>query len=154
MLSDRLDEVYISCTEGQKANYSSFPTITDTFHNLGPFGGILSAFRHDPNAAWMVVACDLPLLTSEGIEQLINNRHSELAGTAFKSHYSEWMEPLVAIYEPKIYPMMLELLGQGYSCARKVMINSPTHIIEANEKKWLTNVNTPKEKIEVLEKGV
>lgn len=36
--------------------------IHDTFLNLGPFGGICSAFQKDPNAAWIVLATDLPFV--------------------------------------------------------------------------------------------
>jgi len=146
ILSRHIDDVYISCRRDQVDQYSGYNTIADTFDDLGPFGGILSAFRSDPNAAWLVIACDLPMVSEETIKQLIEERNIRAAGTAFKSTYSEWMEPLTAIYEPSIYPTALMLLGQGYSCARKVMINAPTHIINAKNTDWLTNVNTPEDR--------
>ncbi len=146
LLVERVHEVYISCRKDQVDQYAGYQTIADTFDNLGPLGGILSAFRSDPNAAWLVLACDLPMLTVATINQLIDERNPMAAGTAFKSTFSEWMEPLISIYEPSIYPTALQLLGQGYSCARKVMINAPTHIINAKNTDWLTNVNTPEER--------
>lgn len=151
LLSNKVDEVFISCRKDQVAEYAGFQVITDTFDDLGPFGGILSAFRKNPNAAWLVLACDLPMLTEETIDQLIAERNPMAAGTAFKSTFSEWMEPLISIYEPSIYPTALQLLGQGYSCARKVMINANTHIIHAKNTEWLTNVNTPEERSSFLE---
>ena len=151
LLSSKIDNVYISCRKDQVNQYTGYHTIPDSFDDLGPLGGILSAFRSDPNAAWMVLACDLPLLSEATIDQLIEERDPLSAGTAFKSTFSEWMEPLISIYEPRIYPIALQLLGQGYSCARKVMINAPTHIIEAKNTEWLTNVNTPEERNSYLQ---
>lgn len=152
LLSQYVDDAFISCRTDQKENYHGYQTITDTFDDLGPLGGILSAFRSDPNAAWLVVACDLPMLSNETIAQLIRERNHLAAGTAFQSTYSEWMEPLISIYEPSIYPTALMLLGQGYSCARKVMINAPTHIITADNTDWLTNANTPEERTQFYQK--
>lgn len=149
LLSSSIDDVYISCRKDQVDQYVGYQTITDSFDDLGPFGGILSAFRHDPNAAWLVIACDLPMVNKDTIAQLIKDRNPFAAGTAFKSTFSEWMEPLISIYEPSIYPIALQLLGQGYSCARKVMINAPTHIIQAENTDWLTNVNTPEDKLKI-----
>jgi len=151
ILTNKIEDVYISCRKDQEVEYAEYQTITDSFDDLGPLGGILSAFRFDPNAAWIVLACDLPMLNEETIEQLIKERNPLAAGTAFKSTFSEWMEPLISIYEPSIYPIALQLLGQGYSCARKVMINAPTHIIEAANTEWLNNVNTPEERNNYLQ---
>jgi len=51
------------CREEQQSEIdNNFKTLTDTFIGLGHMVAILSAFREQPNAAWFVVACDLPLL--------------------------------------------------------------------------------------------
>jgi len=149
LLKKHINEVYISCRKDQEEQYDGYETLPDTFDDLGPFGGMLSAFRTDPNVAWLVIACDLPMVSEETIVQLIQERNPSAAGTAFHSTHSKWMEPLISIYEPSIYPTALLLLGQGYSCARKVMINAPTHLIHARNTEWLTNVNTPEDKSKI-----
>ena len=66
LLKNLCNEVYISCrADQQKATDDQYHIIADTFTGLGPYGAILSAFREKPDAAWLVVACDLPLLDSE-----------------------------------------------------------------------------------------
>ena len=39
----------------------------------------------------------------------------------------------------------LSLLGMGYSCPRKVLINSPVEKLQVSDPSFLTNVNTPED---------
>jgi molybdopterin-guanine dinucleotide biosynthesis protein A len=144
MLSSFCDDVYISCREDQKDQLShQYPAITDTFTGLGPFGAILSAFRKNPDRALLVVACDLLLLDVETIGYLIKHRNPSSVATAYKSSHDDFPEPLITIWEPKSYPLLLAFLAQGYSCPRKVLINSNITLLTAPHSAALTNVNTP-----------
>lgn len=118
--------------------------IPDTFLNLGPFGGICSAFQKDPNAAWLVLAIDLPFVNDELIQLLLQNRNPSKVATAIKGKSKEFVEPLITIYEPKAYPILLQYLAQGYSCPRKMLINSDVEIIEIDDN-LIRNINTPEE---------
>ena len=60
-----------------------------------------------------------------------------------------WPDPLVTIWEPRAYPVLLQFLTQGYSCPRKVLINSDTAVIEAQNPQILLNANSPEERQEV-----
>ncbi len=57
----------------------------------------------------------------------------------------QFPEPLITIWEPKSYFKLLYFLGLGYSCPRKVLINTDCHVIEAPNVKALQNVNYPEE---------
>lgn len=116
--------------------------IHDKFLNLGPFGGICSAFQKDPNAAWLVLATDIPFVTEQIIELLLNHRNSAKIATAIKGKGKDFPEPLITIYEPKAYPILLQYLAQGYSCPRKALINSEVEIVEVDDD-FIRNVNTP-----------
>ena len=118
--------------------------ISDKFINLGPFGGICSAFQQDPNSAWLVIATDLPFVDEKLIELLLEKRNPSKAATAIKGKNKDFPEPLITIYEPKAYPILLQYLAQGYSCPRKMLINSDVEIIEI-EDNLIRNVNTPEE---------
>lgn len=146
LLQPFCNEVFISCREEQQQEMESvFKTIPDTFIGLGPYGAILSAFREDPNAAWMVVACDLPLLNNDVLQNLVDHRKLSAVATAFRSPDDELPEPLITIWEPKSYPVLLSFLSQGYSCPRKVLINSDAFIIQSPDRNALMNVNTQEE---------
>ncbi|MEM7368544.1 MAG: NTP transferase domain-containing protein [Bacteroidota bacterium] len=139
-------DAYMSCREDQLSELTDkFRTIPDQFLGLGPFGGILSAFREDPNAAWLVIACDLPFLSSRTLTHLLENRNSSRLATTYQSPHDQWPEPLITLWEPRAYPVLLEFLSRGYSCPRKVLINSEIELLQAPVDKELANVNHPEE---------
>ena len=126
--------------------------IPDVFLNLGPFGGICSVFQKDPNSALLVLATDLPFVDKSLIRQLLEKRNPSKIATAIKGRNKEFVEPLITIYEPKAYPILLQYLAQGYSCPRKVLINSDVEIVEVDDN-LIRNVNTPEE-FEVAKKEI
>ena len=153
LLDTLCKKTYLSCRPEQTNDFTEkYLLIPDTFTGLGPMGGILSAFREQPDAAWLVVACDLPLLDKPTLDFLIKNRNASQIATTFRSPVTEFPEPLVTIWEPRSYPILLQFLAQGYSCPRKVLINSPVEILEVPMTSALKNVNTPEELQEVFEK--
>ena len=115
LISEFCKETFISCRPDQAEELSGgkYPPLADTFIGLGPFGAIASAFRSNPNVAWLVVACDLPLLGKTGIRQLVKSRNTSKIATAFNSPVSPFPEPLVAIWEPRSYPALLHFLTRG-----------------------------------------
>jgi molybdenum cofactor guanylyltransferase len=138
-------EVFISCRAGQREAVSEkYQVLEDSFTGLGPFGAILSAFRSDPDAAWLVLASDLPLLDAKTLAQLHTNRRPAAIATTFEGD-DALPEPLITIWEPKSYPLLLANLAEGITCPRKLLINNDTYIIKASNPKALMNVNTPEQ---------
>ena len=141
MLSPFCDQVYMSCRSEQKDLENNYPKLIDTFTGLGPYSGILSAFRAKPNHAWLTIACDLPLLEKDHIRNLIENRNPSKLATCYYNPDSKFPEPLISIWEPRAYPVLLEFLSQGYSCPRKVLINSDIEMIKVDDVDFMLNVN-------------
>ena len=150
LLQPLCQDVFISCRSDQREGIDiNYPVLEDTFTGLGPLGAILSAFREEPDRAWLVVACDLPLLDYATLEYLTAHRNTAAIATAFNSPGNEFPEPLITIWEPKSYPVLLSFLSQGYSCPRKVLINSEINLLQSPYPEALTNVNTPGEQEKV-----
>ena len=146
MLASFCEDVFIGCRADQQSDIQDgYLTLADTFTGLGPYGAILSAFREKPDSAWLVVACDLPLLNEKTLSYLVGYRNSSSVATAYQSSFDNFPEPLITIWEPKSYPVLLSFLAQGYSCPRKVLINSEVTLINAQNPGDLTNVNTPED---------
>ena len=61
--------------------------------------------------------------------------------TAFLNPETEFPEPLITIWEPRSYPVLFQFLTQGYSCPRKVLINSEIELLHLEEHEVLMNVN-------------
>ena len=125
-------------------NSGKHDEIHDTFLNLGPFGGICSAFQKNPNSAWLVLATDVPFVNKELIQLLKEKRNPSKVATAIKGKNKDFPEPLITIYEPKAYTKLLQYLAQGYSCPRKMLINSDVEIVEVDDA-LIRNINTPEE---------
>ncbi len=128
------------------------PVIKDRLVNMGPFGAILSAMMREPDTAWLVLACDLPFVNGELLQELITTRTPNRYATAVKSAAKPFPEPLVAIYEPRAYRRLLSFLSLGYACPRKMLINSDIQILELENDRAIENVNTPEERAAALAK--
>lgn len=152
LLQPKCSEVFLSCREDQRENQDYPHLLVDSFTGLGPLGAILSAFRAKPDSAWLVVACDLPLVNSKALELLLQHRNPSRTATAFHNPETNWPDPLFTIWEPRAYPEILQFLAQGYSCPRKVLINSDIEEIRVQDSSFLTNVNTPEDLAKVKEK--
>ena len=125
---------------------SDFMPLKDSFVGLGPLSGILSAFRHDPNAAWLVVATDIPLVDEKTLHQLVDSRNTSKVATSFHNPETNFPEPLITIWEPRAYPRLLQFLSMGYTCPRKALINSDIEELTLTNPEVLSNANTPEER--------
>ncbi|MEO9964923.1 MAG: NTP transferase domain-containing protein [Reichenbachiella sp.] len=149
LLNQITDSTYYAVRADQ-ANTDSKADIVDTFTGLGPYGAILSAFRHNPNVAWLVTACDQPFLTKDTLDYLISKRNPSKVATAFYNPETDFPEPLITLWEPRAYSHLLHFLSLGYSCPRKVLINTDIEMISLDDPTALKNVNTPEEYKEAI----
>ncbi|MEP2023796.1 MAG: NTP transferase domain-containing protein [Reichenbachiella sp.] len=144
LLDSITDQAFYAVRQDQLGTESDHQ-IADSFIGLGPFGAILSAFRSNPNRAWLVTACDQPFLTKEILEFLVLKRNPSKVATAFYNPETEFPEPLITIWEPRAYSHLLHFLSLGYSCPRKVLINTEVEIVHLEDPTVLKNINTPEE---------
>jgi len=146
LLTQHCPKVFLSQRKEQKA-YKRMAVIHDhpEFSHHGPIAGILSAMKKYPLASWLVVACDLPLITDQTIFTLLKNRDPKKTATAFLSTKDALPEPLCAIWEGQAYHTILKYFHEGIYCPRKILINSHPFLIKQTDPHWLDNVNTPQE---------
>lgn len=111
----------------------------------GPILGIRSAFARFPEAAWLVLACDLPFLGDAALEQLLAARDPARVATAFRSAHDGLPEPLCAIWEPSAAAALTAHQAAGGRCPRKFLIRADTLLVEPADRRALDNVNTPEE---------
>ena len=98
-----------------------------------------------PDAAWLVLACDLPFLDEGTLTTLIAARDPQRLATAFRSSHDVLPEPLCAIYEPASREAILAHIASGKNCPRKFLINSDVQLLDEPNPHALDNVNTPDE---------
>ena len=121
LLSEVCEETFVSLREEQKAELPTrMQTIIDLNEFKGPYNGLLSAHKKYPDAAWLVLACDLPLIDLDALKELISQRDNGKQATAFALKENPLPEPLCAIWEPHALVDSLSYLEAGNgTCPRK-----------------------------------
>lgn len=122
-----------------------FEQILDRGDVEGPAAGIRAAQLAHPEAAWLVVACDLPFLGAPALSRLVAARDPSKSATAYRSSHDGLPEPLCAIWEPQAAALLDSFLAGGRNCPRKFLIQSDTLLLEQPQPEALDNVNTPDE---------
>jgi molybdenum cofactor guanylyltransferase len=147
LLSSCVTQAFVSVRADQRADGSRarYPQVVDTREGLGPIAGIVAAQAARPDAAWLVLACDLPYLGPDTLSHLIAHRDPLRMATAYRASHGGLPEPLCAIYEPGSAAAIAEYVDGGRTCPRKFLIRSDTHLLDQPDPRALDNINTPEE---------
>jgi len=147
LLQKKCNEVFISCRNDQQSFFEAegFATITDCVATGGPLGAIHSALSFQPGKAWLVLACDLPLMDEMTLDELISNRDKRCMATCYISPFDQMPEPLIAIWEAHSGEVVHSSIAAGLSCPRKVLLQNKVTLVRATHPEKLANVNTPAE---------
>jgi molybdopterin-guanine dinucleotide biosynthesis protein A len=147
LLQEVTERTFVSARDTQRDDplRAGLPLILDRYEAIGPAAGILSAQDEYPDAAWLVLACDLPLLDAATLQQLVTRRDPAAAATAFTSNHDGLPEPLCAIWEPASHGLLKQRYADGSFCPRKALMQSHTRLLPAPGEA-LDNVNTPEER--------
>jgi molybdenum cofactor guanylyltransferase len=144
LLEGRVARAYVSVRADQQDDpaRARFARILDRGGIEGPIAGISAAFASYPDAAWLVLACDLPFLDARTIDTLLLARDPSYDATAYRSSLDGLPEPLCAIYEPRARAGLDAQIAAGRNCPRKFLINAHTQLLDQPNPRALDNVNT------------
>ncbi|MEX0314738.1 MAG: NTP transferase domain-containing protein [Allomuricauda sp.] len=144
LISQVCDAAYLSIRKDQENDeVTRFNVIADQNEYRGPFNGMLSAHKAHPEAAWLVLACDLPLMDLSSLEKLVQNRDPEKLATSYATKKTGLPEPLITIWEPKgLKTAMSYLESAESSCPRKFLINSDIKLANPEKDEVLYNANS------------
>ncbi len=158
LLSQYCSQVFVSIRTQQRRidHYKDFPVIADSA-DIGPMGGLAAAFEHE-RAAWLLVAVDLPSVTTETLGALVAARDAATAQTtlpaaavvafdafAFMNPGITAPDPMCAIYEPAIVPLMNQHIAAQQYGLRRLLERANTNALEPINNRQFDNVNTPQE---------
>lgn len=144
---------FFSCREEQAAGLSGYPCILDSEPGAGPADALLGAHKRYPGVAWLVLACDMPLLNLETLQFLVGKRDEQFMAMAFRAPYFDdgSPDPLCSIWEPQAFDVLASRLLEGKRCLRKALMSMPMNILEPPDPSVLKNINTPEEAKELLQ---
>jgi molybdenum cofactor guanylyltransferase len=146
LLAPFVSSVHLSCRPDQRAELAptGLPLVIDRHEDRGPIEGIAAALDAHPGSAWLVVACDLPLLDRSTLEALVRGREHVRPATALLGPAGE-PEPLCAIYEPAARTALNEAIARGELSPLRVLCRLETARVRPPAPGALTNVNRPEE---------
>lgn len=152
MLQEVCTEVFYSCRPDQMRGFDDFTAklIPDKYPEKGPLGALLSVFSHDPVTAKLVVAVDLPYLDKNTLEFLIESRNPNKVATAFRNSFDQKPEPLLAIWEPRSYQLLMEALAADRLSPRDLMMSCDVFLIDPPNKQALQSVDSLEDSQEAL----
>ena len=147
LLEPLVDQTFVSvrADQLQDPRRAAYPCIVDQWPDRGPISGIHAALRAHPQAAWLVLACDLPFLDVATLQQLIAERDPQRLATAFRSSHDGRPEPLCAIYEPGSAAAIESWLAAGQRCPRGFLAQADVALLTLRAPQALDNINTAEE---------
>lgn len=132
-----------------EAEWADLPVIRDTYSEVGPMAGLLSAMEADPKRAWLLVGVDLVNVGRDELGSLVAERDPEAPATAAYNPAIEAPEPLFAIYEPGSFESLLARYRGGRYSLRQSLQALGARLCRSISERALRNANTPEELAEL-----
>jgi molybdenum cofactor guanylyltransferase len=116
--------------------------VEDIIENSGPLAGLYSGLFHSKTEHNLVLSCDVPLITSEVLEELIHDFESDFDVIQLQSKNKTM--PLIAIYKKQCMQQCLALL-QNDERRLRVAVNefkTKTIVLNSYLEQFTKNINT------------
>jgi molybdopterin-guanine dinucleotide biosynthesis protein A len=138
---------------GHPARYSSlgYPVYPDKFAGCGPLGGIYTALGVS-NTDWnLIVACDMPGVTAEVLQDLLAAAEHSTRNCVVAAGPTGQPEPLCAVYHRRCLPALARAIEEKRFKMKELVKELDSHTLPVHASA-LANVNTPTEWAEFEEK--
>ena len=142
-------ELFISGKPDGAYADSGIEIIVDRTPGQGPLAGLEAALRRSTLPLLLVLAIDLPEMTSAFLADLV--RRTSASGLGIVPRADQWFEPLAAIYPRACLPLIEECLrGEDHSMQHFVREGAAQNLVEERpltpvEKKLFRNLNAPED---------
>lgn len=148
LLRKHVQPCFVSLRAGQATEplRAGLRQIVDGREGVGPAAGLLAAHAAYPRAAWLVVACDLPLLNDAALAALIRARDGRHAAIGYRSGHDDLPEPLCTLWEPAALDRLEQQVHAGRNGLRDTLLQVDLLLLPAPSDGALDNANTPQER--------
>lgn len=132
-------------TATKEYDYLPYEKIPDIVVDKGPLGGIYTALTSSETQFNLILSCDIPLISTGLLSELISKHNEEAEITIFASESR--MHPLIGIYSKKVLPVIKSAIDNNDLKMMNLIANVPHQIIkiEESENFHLTNINSADE---------
>jgi molybdopterin-guanine dinucleotide biosynthesis protein A len=98
-------------TNGNNYDFLKYNTVKDRIIDKGPIGGIYTALANSEMELNLILSCDIPLISTEILLELIANHKSNFDATVFED--SNRIHPLIGIYSKNCLPILKEAIDKN-----------------------------------------
>jgi molybdopterin-guanine dinucleotide biosynthesis protein A len=139
---------------GDAAKYSvlGFPVVEDVYAGHGPLGGIHAALVSSRARFNLIVACDMPYLSTEFLAWMLQVAKAGQRDATIPESESHGYEPLCALYTPGCLRPIEEVLRSGERKISRALEGLAVRAVPTQEwkrydaeGKLFRNLNTPEE---------
>lgn len=128
MLKAFCSKVFLSVNYEQSKNIGTaydFICDADEYAQHGPIGALLTAFEKLPDAGFLLVGCDYPMLGDKHIDLLLRSRETGKDAVTFFKNAEEIYEPLLGIYENPIREKLFKHYQSGQYSLQHLLRSVP-----------------------------
>lgn len=129
--------------------YADFghPCVADLYPGCGPLGGIYSGLYHSQTNRNLVLACDMPFLHRELLENLAGNSGEE---QVLLTLHNDRPEPLCSVYDRSVQAVIRAQIEKNQLKITDTLDQLNTRRISFDREAWFrgnefTNLNSPEE---------
>lgn len=117
-------------TNAADYDYLEYKKIKDIELDKGPIGGIYSALSHSNSDLNLILSCDIPLISTELLWELIDKRDEHHLVTVFSD--GDRIHPLIGVYSKKIVPILKDAITHSHLRMMEIIEKVNAQIIKAN----------------------
>lgn len=141
--TNTFDHVMLIADQHSEYGFLRLPSFPDIISGCGPLGGIHAALVHASTPKVFIVSCDLPLVTSEMMQDLVRLAEGDSIAIATDGTYHH---PLFGIYPTTLAGAVESSLRAGERRVEKFLQTQKVRVIDFTRyRQRLRNINMPQE---------
>jgi len=142
-LEDLFQATFISVSDPRKFQFLKHQLIVDEKPGFGPMMGIKTALSISPYEQSFVMACDIPTIDENFLDNLIRDAKKNEITVSLSP--GGRMEPLFAVYSKSVIPKIERLLKSGERSILSLLDICQIQTIQMDSNGWFKNLNTERD---------
>ncbi|MCD6063179.1 MAG: molybdopterin-guanine dinucleotide biosynthesis protein [Flavipsychrobacter sp.] len=142
------ERVFISCNTSQAPDIpSEYEALVDDpeYGEIGPMAALLTAFKHHPQASFMVIGCDYPYISASHLKQLFKAILEVKCAVAYYCSENCLYEPLLAGYHSNMKLLLENNFRLNSLSLQRVLKELPAGIITPDNDMVIRSIDTVEE---------
>lgn len=142
------DVVWLSLRVGQpEPDPARYNVLFDVpaYAGNGPISAVMGFRDAHPEAALLLLSCDLPYFNRAALDALLAGRDPARPATAFLNPDNGKPEPLVTIYEPDFLARLPRRFASGMRSLQRALLEDSPALVNVMDPRWIRSVDAPDE---------